>query len=79
MTLGTLGMILMEKMLNKKENHYLIAFIILCLVGFLLKTYAPQLELIRYIFLGLAIMLILLRLIEKLKLIMKVYKKRFKR
>ena len=79
MTLGTLGMILMEKMLNKKENHYLIAFIILCLVGFLLKTYAPQLELIRYIFLGLAIMLILLRLIEKLKLIMKVYKKRHKR
>ncbi len=79
MTLGTLGMILMEKMLNKKENYYLIAFIILCLIGFLLKTYAPQLELIRYIFLGLAIMLILLRLIEKLKLIMKVYKKRPKR
>ena len=79
MTLGTLGMILMEKMLNKKENYYLIAFIILCLIGFLLKTYAPQLELIRYIFLGLAIMLILLRLIEKLKLIMKVYKKRHKR
>ena len=79
MTLGTLGMILMEKMLNKKENYYLIAFIILCLIGFLLKTYAPQLELIRYIFLALAIMLILLRLIEKLKLIMKVYKKRPKR
>ena len=79
MTLGTLGMILMEKMLNKKENYYLIAFIILCLIGFLLKTYAPQLELIRYIFLGLAIILILLRLIEKLKLIMKVYKKRPKR
>ena len=79
MTLGTLGMILMEKMLNKKENYYLIAFIILCLIGFLLKTYAPQLELVRYIFLGLAIMLILLRLIEKLKLIMKVYKKRPKR
>ena len=76
MTLGTLGMILMEKMLNKKVNYYLIAFVILCLMGFLLKTYAPQLELVRYIFLGLAIMVILLRLIEQLKLIMKVYKKK---
>ena len=79
MTLGTLGMILMEKMLNKNVNYYLIAFVILCLIGFLLKTYAPQLELVRYIFLGLAIMVILLRLIEQLKLIMKVYKKRSKK